>query len=148
METSKFGAHGEVKASFDPRQNVLFIDLIGPFNLEFMSRYETVVGAQRAKIASPCWASLVNVNGLGLAPMAATASANDIVDKAEVKGLVATAIILNETEGLQMQKKFWTRLYKGSSLHFSFFSNKEDALAWLQQHIDSCEQTMKAGRLA
>ena len=148
METSKFGAHGEVKASFDPRQNILFIDLIGPFNLEFMSRYETVVGAQRAKIESPCWASLVNVNGLGLAPMAATTSAHDIVEKAEVKGLVATAIILNETEGLELQKKFWTRLYTGSSLAFSFFSNKEDALAWLQQHIDSCEQTTKAGRLA
>jgi hypothetical protein len=80
--------------------------------------------------------------------MAATTSAHDIVDKAEVKGLIATAIILNETEGLELQKKFWTRLYTGSSLPFSFFSNKEDALAWLQQHIDSCEQTTKAGRLA
>ncbi|WP_338517081.1 hypothetical protein [Alteromonas gracilis] len=144
MDRSQFSAHGEVKAAFDEHQKVLFIDLVGPFNLEFMRKYEMVVGAQRAKITSPCWGSLVNINGLALAPMTATSSAHAIVDKAVAKGLVATAIVFNETEGEELQKKFWTQLYEGSTLPFAFFSSRGDAIEWLSEHIYTCIETNSA----
>lgn len=148
MDSSKFGAHGEVQAAFNAQNSILFIDLSGPFNLEFMQKYEAVVGAQRATIKSPCWASLVNVNGLGLAPMTATPSAHNIVVNAEVKGLVATAVIFHEKEGLELQKKFWTRLYEGSTLPFAFFDSQEEALDWLDEHINACYQSINDFRSA
>lgn len=141
MDSSKFSAHGEVKAEFDAHQNILFIDLIGPFNLEFMRKYESVVGAQREKINAPCWGSIVNVNGLALAPMSATPSAHAIVNKAVAKGLVATAVVFNETEGVELQKKFWTRLYAGSTLPFAFFSTHKAATAWIIEQIQVCMQS-------
>ncbi len=47
MDIDKFSAHGEVHAHFQAEQNILHIDLVGPFNLEFMQKYEREVGAQR-----------------------------------------------------------------------------------------------------
>lgn len=47
MEIDKFSAHGEVHAHFQAEQNILHIDLVGPFNLEFMQKYEREVDAQR-----------------------------------------------------------------------------------------------------
>ena len=72
MDIDKFGAHGKVHAHFQAEQNILHIDLVGPFNFEFMQKYERLVGAQRKNIDTPCWGSLVNVHGLPLAPMEAT----------------------------------------------------------------------------
>ena len=78
MDIDKFSAHGEVHAHFQAEQNILHIDLVGPFNLEFMQKYERVVGAQRKNIDTPCWGSLVNVHGLALAPMEATNAGQEI----------------------------------------------------------------------
>ncbi|MEC8230157.1 MAG: hypothetical protein VX061_01835 [Pseudomonadota bacterium] len=143
MDKNKFDAHGEVKARFNSSQHILYIDLIGPFNLEFMHKYEVVVGAQRAKIDVPCWGSVVNVNGLALAPMAATNSGQLIVDKAVAQGLVATAIVFHETEGAELQRKFWSRVYETSSLPFAFFPTTKEATDWLSEKILSCLQTKR-----
>ena len=67
MDREKFKAHGEVRARFLEAKCILFIDLVGPFNLEFMQKYVGVVGPERKKIDQPCWGSLVNVHGLALA---------------------------------------------------------------------------------
>jgi len=55
MDIDKFSAHGEVHAHFQAEQNILHIDLVGPFNLEFMQKYERVVGAQRKNIDTRQW---------------------------------------------------------------------------------------------
>ncbi len=67
MDREKFKAHGEVRAQLLEAKGILFIDLVGPFNLEFMQKYEGVVGLERERIDQPCWGSLVNVHGLALA---------------------------------------------------------------------------------
>ena len=46
MDIDKFSAQ-EVHAHFQAEQNILHINLVGPFNLEFMQKYERVVGAQK-----------------------------------------------------------------------------------------------------
>jgi len=140
MSRSKFGAHGEVHAHFNPELNILFIDLVGPFNLEFMQKYELEVGAERMKITAPCWGSLVNVHGLALAPMEATNTGQAIVSKAVSSGLAATAIVLHEPEGITMQKKFWSRVYESSTLPFDYFDNTQDATEWLSEKILACMQ--------
>lgn len=143
MSRIEFSAHGEVHAHFKSEKNILFIDLVGPFNLEFMQKYETEVGAERAKIAAPCWGSLVNVHGLALAPMEATQSGQAIVSKAVTKGLAATAIVLQEPEGITMQKKFWSRVYASSTLPFEYFDNSQEAIEWLTDKILACMQAHK-----
>ena len=67
MDREKFKAHGEVRAQSLKAKGILFIDLVGPFNLEFMQKHEGGVWLEREKIDQPCWGSLVNVHGLALA---------------------------------------------------------------------------------
>ncbi len=137
MDNEKFSAHGDVRALFVEDKRILTIDLSGPFNLEFIRKYQRVVGAERRKINVPCWASLVNVYGLALAPMEATADAQLIVDEAVDSGLVATAVVLHEPEGLALQQKFWSRIYDASTLPFQFFSETPKASEWLTEKITS-----------
>ena len=137
MDNEKFSAHGDVKARFIQESRFLAIDLKGPFNLEFIRKYQRVVGAERRKINVSCWASLVNVHGLALAPMEATADAQLIVDEAVDSGLVATAVVLHEPEGLALQQKFWSRIYDASTLPFQFFSETSEASEWLSDKITS-----------
>lgn len=144
MNSIKFAAHGNVQAKFSQQNNILYINLIGPFNVEFVEKYEAVVGAERAKIDVPCWGSLVNVHGLALAPLAATNDGQSIVSKAVAKGLVATAVVLHEKEGLEMQKTFWSRIYASSDLPFRFFMTIDDATDWLTNEINLCSQKQSA----
>ncbi|QDG37816.1 hypothetical protein FJN14_04835 [Alteromonas mediterranea] len=137
MVNKKFSAHGDVHAHFLQEKRILSISLSGPFNLEFILKYQRVVGAEREKIQVPCWASLVNVHGLALAPMEATADAQLIVDEAVDSGLVATAVVLHETEGLALQQKFWSKIYDASTLPFQFFSDSSAASDWLVEKIAS-----------
>ncbi|TKB05069.1 hypothetical protein E5672_02965 [Alteromonas portus] len=137
MEREKFSAHGDVQAHFLQERRILVIDLSGPFNLEFILKYQRVVGAERKKINVPCWASLVNVHGLALAPMEATLDAQLIVDEAVDSGLVATAVVLHEPEGLALQQKFWSKIYDGSTLPFQFFNRSSEACDWLGEKIVS-----------
>lgn len=137
MDNEKFCAHGDVKARFIQEKRILTIDLSGPFNLEFIRKYQRVVGAERRSINVPCWVSLVNVYGLALAPMEATADAQLIVDEAVDSGLVATAVVLHEPEGLALQQKFWSRIYDASTLPFQFFSETSEASEWLSEKITS-----------
>ena len=137
MEREKFSAHGDVQAHFLQERRILVIDLSGPFNLEFILKYQRVVGAERKKINVPCWASLVNVHGLALAPMEATSDAQLIVDEAVDSGLVATAVVLHEPEGLALQQKFWSKIYDGSTLPFQFFNRSSEASDWLGEKIVS-----------
>lgn len=137
MDNEKFSAHGEVRALFVEDKRILTIDLSGPFNLEFIRKYQRVVGAERRKINVPCWASLVNVYGLALAPMEATDDAQLIVDEAVDSGLVATAVVLHEPEGLALQQKFWSRCYDASTLPFQFFCETPKASEWLSEKITS-----------
>lgn len=67
MDREKFKAHGDVRAQSLKAKGILFIDLVGLFDLEFMQKYKGVVGLEREKIDQPCWGSLVNVHGLALA---------------------------------------------------------------------------------
>ena len=140
MDIDKFSAHGEVHAHFQAEQNILHIDLVGPFNLEFMQKYERVVGAQRKNIDTPCWGSLVNVHGLALAPMEATNAGQEIVSKAVALGLIATAVVLHEPEGVAMQKKFWSRVYESSTLAFEYFDDTAQATLWLSEKVLACLQ--------
>ena len=137
MDNEKFSAHGEVRALFVEDKRILTIDLSGPFNLEFIRKYQRVVGAERRKINVPCWASLVNIYGLALAPMEATADAQLIVDEAVDSGLVATAVVLHESEGLALQQKFWSKIYDASTIPFQFFSETPAASEWLSEKITS-----------
>ena len=137
MDNEKFSAHGEVRALFVEDKRILTIDLSGPFNLEFIRKYERVVGAERRKINVPRWASLVNIYGLALAPMEATADAQLIVEEAVDSGLVATAVVLHEPEGLALQQKFWSRIYDASTIPFQFFSEAPKASEWLSEKITS-----------
>lgn len=137
MGNEKFSAHGDVKAQFVQERRMLIIDLSGPFNLEFIRKYQRVVGAERRNINVPCWASLVNVYGLALAPMEATVDAQLIVDEAVESGLVATAVVLHEQEGLALQQKFWSRIYDASILPFQFFTETSEASEWLSEKIAS-----------
>lgn len=141
MDNEKFSAHGEVRALFVEDKRILTIDLSGPFNLEFIRKYQRVVGAERRKINVPCWASLVNIYGLALAPMEATADAQLIVDEAVDSGLVATAVVLHEPEGLALQQKFWSRIYDSSTIPFQFFSETPKASEWLNEKITSGMRT-------
>ena len=141
MDSEKFSAHGEVRALFVEDKRILTIDLSGPFNLEFIRKYQRVVGAERRKINVPCWASLVNIYGLALAPMEATADAQLIVDEAVDSGLVATAVVLHEPEGLALQQKFWSRIYDSSTIPFQFFSETPKASEWLNEKITSGMRT-------
>ncbi|MAG68457.1 MAG: hypothetical protein CMK74_21690 [Pseudomonadales bacterium] len=135
MKPNKFSAHGEVQAIYVSELQILSINLTGPFNLEFMTKYERVVGETRKQIDAPCWGSLVNVYGLALAPMEATDRGHEIVQKAMALGLAATAVILHESEGAAMQRKFWSRIYAGSGLPFEYFSSTHEANEWLKEHI-------------
>ncbi len=147
MDRKKFLAHGEVHARFSEKQGILFIDLVGPFNLEFMQKYEDVVGSEREKIDIPCWGSLVNVHGLALAPMEATNSGKAIVTKAVSVGLIATAIVLHEPEGKAMQEVFWSRVYASTSLPYQYFDNTEEAAEWLSRKILASTQAHKIEQL-
>lgn len=135
MNGTKFSAHGEVHAQYSVQQRILFIDLVGPFNVEFIQKYEAVVGRVRKNITSPYWGSMVNVHGLALAPMEASNSGQAIIHNAVDAGLVATAIVFHETEGMEMQKKFWSRVYTSTSLPFEYFSSREGAIEWLTEKI-------------
>ena len=141
MDNEKFSAHGEVKALFVEDKRILTIDLSGPFNLEFIRKYQRVVGAERRKINVPRWASLVNIYGLALAPLEGTADAQLIVEEAVDSGLVATAVVLHEPEGLALQQKFWSRIYDASTIPFQFFSETPKASEWLSEKITSGMRT-------
>ncbi|MCG7812719.1 hypothetical protein F0261_15935 [Alteromonas sp. 07-89-2] len=147
MDKDRFSAHGEVHAHYQPAQKILHIDLVGPFNLEFMQEYERVVGAQRKTIDSPCWGSLVNVHGLALAPMQATNAGQEIVSKAVALGLVATAVVLHEPEGVEMQKKFWSRVYESSTLAFEYFDDTTLATQWLSERVLASVQARSVDQL-
>ncbi len=148
MDREKFKAHGEVRAQFLEAKGILFIDLVGPFNLEFMQKYEGVVGLEREKIDQPCWGSLVNVHGLALAPMEATISGQAIVAKATSTGLIATAIVLHESEGKALQKIFWSRVYASSQLPYKYFDATEEAEAWLSDKLFISTQACKIDQRA
>ena len=47
MVNKKFSAHGDVHAHFLQEKRILSISLSGPFNLEFILKYQRVVGAER-----------------------------------------------------------------------------------------------------
>ncbi|WP_334018804.1 hypothetical protein [Alteromonas sp. S015] len=140
MDKDRFSAHGEVHAHYQSAQRILHIDLVGPFNFEFMQKYERVVGVQRKTIDTPCWGSLVNVYGLALAPIEAINAGQQIVSKAVALGLVATAVVLHESEGVAMQKKFWSRVYDSSTLAFEYFDDTAQATQWLCERVLAWQQ--------
>ena len=115
MDKDRFSAHGEVHAHYQPTQKILHIDLVGPFNLEFMQKYERVVGAQRKTIDSPCWGSL--------------------------------AVVLHEAEGVEMQKKFWSRVYESSTLAFEYFDDTTLATQWLSERVLASVQARSVDQL-
>ena len=55
MDRERFKVHGEVRAQFLKAKGILFINLVGPFNLEFIQKYKGVVWLEREKIDQPCW---------------------------------------------------------------------------------------------
>ena len=66
MVNKKFSAHGNVHAHFLQEKRILSISLSGPFNLEFILKYQRLVGAERPNIQVPCWASLVKKIASGM----------------------------------------------------------------------------------
>ena len=126
MDKDRFSAHGEVHAHYQSAQKILHIDLVGPFNLEFMQKY---------------------VHGLALAPMQATNAGQEIVSKAVALGLVATAVVLHEAEGVEMQKKFWSRVYESSTLAFEYFDDTTLATQWLSERVLASVQARSVDQL-
>jgi hypothetical protein len=132
MNRSRFGAHGEVKAHYDAQNNVLYVDLIGPFNTEFVKHYQEVVGREREVIPVAKWVSLVTVQGMAFASFDVLSEAEQALGNAVKLGLTATAVVLKVTEAKSMQEKFWSRVYEKTKLPHAFFDTEEDAFYWLQ----------------
>jgi len=128
----QFSPHGNVSASYDPDDNILYLNLTGPFNLEFMQAYENKVAPLRSQINKPYWVSLVNVYGLALAPLPSIAYARNIIDNAMTGGLVATAVVFHSKDAKSTIERFWHKMYAKTPLSYRFFDNQDEAKQWLQ----------------
>jgi len=78
--------------------------------------------------------------------MEATNAGQEIVSKAVGLGLIATAVVLHETEGVAMQKKFWSRVYESSTLAFEYFDDTAQATLWLNEKVLACLQAHNANQ--
>ena len=140
MSQSRFGAHGDVNIVYDTSCRTMFVEMHGPFNSEFMRYYEKAAAAVRKTIKDAHWVSLVEVEGLALAPMDALGEAMKTLEAATKSGLVATAVIFKEQEAQTMQKKFWSQVYVPTKLRYAFFDDKSSALHWLAEQLPPVEQ--------
>jgi hypothetical protein len=126
-----FSVHGKVNAFFDENSSILHIHITTPVNEEFFVECEAVLEPIRKSIKTPQWASLVNVKGDALAPPEAIPMMKKSIQQAVSDGIIATAVIFEESDAQLIFKEFWHGLYIDSGLEHDFFENEEQAKQWL-----------------
>lgn len=135
MQSDSFRPHGDVEAFYNDQEKLLYVDLTGPFNLEFFTFYEETVSPIRDTIGSRYWASLINTYGLALGPIHAIEVARGSIANAVSAGLTASAIIINNKEGLRVQRTFWSQIFANTGVKLQFYKEIDAAKQWLAAEV-------------
>ncbi|MBT0585636.1 hypothetical protein [Alteromonas oceanisediminis] len=134
MNNRQFPAHGDVRLHIEGR--LLVIEGYGPANLEAVLYYQRSVQGFRNQLNSGPWASLVLLREEPLLVPEAKNLLISSIQRATQQNLVATAVVIQDTQYESTVRMFWESIYAQVDLTQAFFEQEADARAWLQRHID------------
>jgi len=134
---ASFTVHGSLDLQLQDR--MLYVEGCGPWNLESIKeavrRYSTLV---EGLYGSP-WGAIVVLHG---DPIYVPDAANCIIKTIKSQrnnGLVASAILVGESNSPEFAKRHLSELHTKAGDTFRFFPNQEQAAWWLLQKITSAQ---------
>ena len=132
-----YSRHGDVKARKDKDLPLVYIELTGPFNDEFMNHYNLQIAPLREQMKYQHWVSLVSFTNEGLLPLSMRDGVLQSMEAAKTMGLIASAVVFDQQTPSTVAQQFWEQIYEKASLPHRFFKNIADAKSWLLTELEN-----------
>lgn len=136
---ASFTVHGSLELKIQDR--ILYIEGCGPWNLESIKEAYQRFGPLVDSLFGSPWGAMVLLHG---DPIYVPDAANYIIKtiaNQRSKGLVASAILVGESNSPEFAKRHLSELHTKAGDTFRFFPNQDQAAWWLLQKITSAQIT-------
>lgn len=120
-----FAEHGEFEVKVE--DNILFVDATGPFNEELVKQYEKCLELCIQKLEKAKWNQIISLHKYSLFTPEAEHKLTQTLKNRKERGLVASVVVLHNTEGESLIKAQMSRCYESADIRFEFASSIDDA---------------------
>jgi hypothetical protein len=124
-----FAEHGVFAVKIE--DNTLLVDATGPFNEELVKRYEKSIESCISRLENSKWSQIIILHQLSLFTSEAERRLTKTLQNRKKRGLVASAVVLNNIEGESLVKTQMSRCYKSAGVLYEFARTVDDAKKWL-----------------
>lgn len=134
-----FTVHGSLDLRVQDR--ILYIEGCGPWNLESLEEAYKRFGPLVESLSGSPWGALAELHG---DPIYVPDAANYMIKTVQGQrksGLVASAILVGESNSPEFAKRHLGELHTKAGDTFRFFPNRDQAAWWLLQKITSAQIT-------
>lgn len=134
---NSFVGHGSLTCHI--QDNILFIEGIGPWNLEAVEQANKKYLALMETLYGNPWGKVVVLTGDPIyIPNAADYLVKSIRQD-RINGCVATSIVVEQSNTPEFAKRHISHIHNQANDIFRFFSNKDEASWWLTQKITAAQ---------
>ena len=124
-----FPEHGVFEVKIE--DNTLLVDATGPFNEELIKHYEKSLESCIKKLENSTWDQIIILHQLSLFTSEAEQKLTQTLKNRKERGLVASAVVLENIEGESLIKAQMSRCYECADVQYEFTSSVNDAKKWL-----------------
>ncbi len=142
IKNKRFPPHGEFH--FRIEENLLILYTIGPWNIESIIEMTENLPEIRNKINGIKWGVLAIITGQPLHTPDASKLASEILFKNNKNGLIASAMILDESNNPEFGKLHIANIYKKTGGLFEFFTDEIPAKNWLNDQLEDSSLDIKS----
>ena len=130
-----YSRHGDIIVTIDENLPIVYLELTGPFNHEFMSHYISQMMPVREQMHGKIWGSVARYKGESLLPLSTLNGVIETLKGAQKMGLAVTAIVFDQEYPSTIEMQFWDQIYSKVNLPHEYVPSKSDAKGWIMQQL-------------